>query len=357
MKSIRDGKFKVFLVAICSGLAAPEPARGDVETLLSEINRKPAEERIKLLTEGAKKEGVAHYYGSSNSSDIQELVKGFSRNYPFVDVRYTRLGGPSVVSKVTTEYRAGVFNVDVISVRGTLIPELISNKVIAKYQGPMQSFLRKGYFDTEGYLSGYYATGYTLIYNTTNVKPGEVPRSFEDLLNPRWKGRLVMDREEYDWLAGLIDVMGENKATAFFRRLVEQQRVKFKRGHALITQLVAAGEHDLLADGYVHSGVQFKTKGAPINFVFMNPTVVKPPSSIGIASRAAHPYAAALLADYHLSKEGQEFLAQKQFYWTSRRDVKWATEPGTELRVVSPLEWGGGKYNYVSELFRKIIGD
>jgi hypothetical protein len=64
-----------------------------------------------------------------------------------------------------------------------------------------------------------------------------------------------------------------------------------------------------------------------------------------------------LLADYHLSKEGQEFLAQKQFYWTSRRDVKWATEPGTELRVVSPLEWDGGKYNYVSELFRKIIGD
>ena len=166
-----------------------------------------------------------------------------------------------------------------------------------------------------------------------------------------------MDREEYDWLAGMIDLMGENKATAFFERLVKEQGVKFKRGHALITQLVAAGEHDLLIDGYVHSAVQLKTKGAPINFVFMNPTVVKPPSGIGIASRAPHPYSAALLADYHLSKEGQEFLAQKQFYWTSRRDVKWATEPGTELRVVSPLEWGGGKYNYVSELFRKIIGD
>jgi iron(III) transport system substrate-binding protein len=81
-----------------------------------------------------------------------------------------------------------------------------------------------------------------------------------------------MDREEYDWLAGLIDVMGENKATAFFKRLVEQG-VKFKRGHALITQLVAAGEHDLLVDGYVHNAVQFKTKGAPINFVFMNPTL------------------------------------------------------------------------------------
>lgn len=138
---------------------------------------------------------------------------------------------------------------------------------------------------------------------------------------------------------------------------MEQQGVKFKRGHALLTQLVAAGEHDLLVDGYVHSAVQFKTKGAPINFVFLNPTVVKPPSSLGIASKASHPHAAALLLDYHLSREGQEFLAQNQFYWTSRRDVRWATEPGTELSIVSPLEWSGDRYNYVSELFRKIISN
>ena len=71
---------------------------------------------------------------------------------------------------------------------------------------------------------------HTLIYNTTKVKPGEVPRSFEDLLNPRRKGRLVMDREEYDWLAGMIDLMGENKATAFLKKLVDEQGVKLKKG-------------------------------------------------------------------------------------------------------------------------------
>jgi iron(III) transport system substrate-binding protein len=267
------------------------------------------------------------------------------------------LGGPSVISRVTTEYRAGVFNVDLISIRGTLIPDLMSNKVIARYRSPMRDFLRTGYFDTEGYLSGYYATGYTIIYNTNNVKPAEVPKSYDELLQPRWKGRLVMDREEYDWLAAMIDLMGESKAIAFFKRLVTEQGLKFKRGHSLITQLVAAGEHDVLIDGYVHSASQFKAKGAPVNFVFMNPTPVKPPSGVAIAARAPHPYAAALLLDYHLSKEAQEIMAHNQFYWTSRRDVKWATEPGTELHVVSPMEWGGAKYNYVSALFRKIIGD
>jgi len=357
MKPILNGKSKIFLIGICFSLTVSPQVSADVESLLLEINHKPAEERLKVLTEGAKKEGVAYYYGSANLNDTQELLKGFTKNYPFVDVRYTRLGGPSVITRVTTEYRAGVFNVDVISVRGTLIPELISNKAIAKYQSPMVPFLRKGFFDTEGYLSGYYGTGYTLIYNTTKVKPAEVPKSFADLLNPRWKGRLVMDKEEYDWLAAMIDLMGESKATAFFKRLVEEQGLKFKRGHPLITQLVAAGEHDLLIDGYVHNAVQLKEKGAPINFVFMNPTPVKPPSAIGIASRSPHPHAAALLADYHLSKEAQEIMAQKQFYWTSRKDVKWATEPGTELSIVSPLEWGGKKYNHVIELFRKIIGE
>ena len=355
MKPIHKGKLGFFLVAVCSGLVMSQQSRADVETLLAEINRKPAEERLKLLVEGAKKEGVVYYYGATNLSDIQDLIRGFSKNYPFVDVRYTRLGGPSVVNKVITEYRAGVFNVDVVSMRGTFIPELAGKKIIARYKSPMVPFLRKGFTDTEGYMSGYYATGYTLIYNSARVKPAEVPRSYEDLLNPWWKGRLVMDSEEYDWLAGMIDLIGESKAASFFKRLVEEQGVKFKRGHTLITQLVAAGEHDLLVDGYVHNAGQFKTKGAPIDFVFTNPTIVKPPSVMAIASKAPHPHAAALFLDYKLSKEGQEIMARKQSHWTARTDVKWTIEPGTELHVVSPLDWGV-KYNHVRELFRKIAG-
>jgi iron(III) transport system substrate-binding protein len=89
-----------------------------------------------------------------------------------------------------------------------------------------------------------------LLYNSTRVKPAEVPKSYDDLLNPRWKGRLVMDREEYDWLAGMIVLMGESKAVSFLKRLVEEQSLNFQRGHSFITQLVAAGEYDLLVDGY-----------------------------------------------------------------------------------------------------------
>jgi hypothetical protein len=78
-----------FLLAICFGIAVPQKVSGNVETLLAEINRKPSEERLKILTEGAKREGVLYYYGATNLSDVQEIVKGFGKSYPFVDVRYT----------------------------------------------------------------------------------------------------------------------------------------------------------------------------------------------------------------------------------------------------------------------------
>lgn len=333
------------------------PAKADVDELLAEINRKPAPERSKILVAGAQKERVVYYYGSTSLSDTQEVIRGFNQQYPFIEVRFTRLGGASVANRIITEYRANLHNVDVVSLRGTFVPELADKKIIVKYKSPNAQFLRKGFADSEGYLAGVYATGYTMIYNTIRVKPGDAPKSYEDLLNRRWKTRLMMDAEGYDWFAGIIDLWGEEKASQYLKRLTQEQELKFQTGgsHTHMTQLVAAGEHDLLIDGYVHNGVDLKSKGAPIDFVFINPTIVKPPSTVSIAAKAPHPYAAALLVDYKLSKPSHELMALKQGRWTTRADVKWLAEPGTDIHVVSPMKWGR-RYHDVVTLFRKITG-
>ena len=312
-------------------------AEVSVESLLADINRKPAEQRLKALTEGAKKEGIVYHYGSINAPDNDELTRAFNKQYPFVEVRYTRLGAEQIVNRAVTEYRSGVPSADVISMR---------------YKSPMAAFLRRGFTDAEGFMATTFATGYAMIFNITRVKPAEVPKSYEDLLHPRWKRRLVLDQDAHDWFAGMIDLMGEDNAVGFLRKLVTEQGLKLKRNHSLITQLTAAGEHDLFIDGYVHNAVEFKTKGAPVDFVFTNPTIVKPPSVIAISARTTRPHAAALLLDYYLSKPAQEIMAHKQSRWTTRADVKWLTEPGTEIHVVSPLKWGR-RYNEVVELFRK----
>ena len=118
---------------------------------------------------------------------------------------------------------------------------------------------------------------------------------------------------------------------------------------------MAAGEHDLFVDGYVQNAVQLKAAKAPIDLAFTNPTLVKPPSALGIASKAPHPYAAALMVDFYLSKEAQEILSQKLGYRTVHKDVRWLPKSPYDLHVVPQLEWGR-KYNQLVQDFRKIAG-
>jgi iron(III) transport system substrate-binding protein len=335
-------------------VALPGTGRSDVAELLTQINRKPAEERQQLLLENAKKEGGLTLYTATNVRDTQDVIAGFNKHYPFLKVSSLSLGGPGVLNKITTEYRAGAHNADVVVLTGNNALELIEKKIVAIYKSPMIPFVRKGFVDEEGYWPGVYAIGYTIIYNTKRVGPREVPRQYEDLLNPRWKGNMIMDAEAHDLLAGLIDLWGEKKAAHFLQQLADTQAVRFARqSHTFMTQLVAAGEHDLIVDGYVHNAVKMKSEGAPIDFVFLRPTIVRTPSVIAITAHAPHPYAAALFEDYHLSKEASEIMVKNQGRWAPRKDVKWTVEPETDVHVVPMFVWGR-KNRELVEFFNKL---
>jgi iron(III) transport system substrate-binding protein len=344
----------VLFVAL-AGFIQPAVSHAAVEEILAELNARPVEERQKLLVENAKREGTVTFYAATNLRDTQEIVAGFNKHYPSIKVAISSLGGPGVLNKVTTEQRAGVTQADVVTLTGGYVPELIEKKTLAKYRSPMFGSLRKGFVDAEGYWPGVYAIGYTIIYNTKRVAPKEIPKRYEGLLSPRWKGNMVMDMEAHDLLAGLIDLWGEAKATDFLRRLAADSAVRFSRqSHTFMTQLVATGEHDVIVDGYVHNAVALKEKGAPIDYVVMNPTIVRPPSIIAITARAPHPYAAALFLDYHLSKEASEIMVKNQGRWAPRKDVPWSVEPQGEIHVVSALQWGP-KMRKLVELFNSSV--
>ena len=324
--------------------------------LLAQINGKPAEERQKLLVENARQEGTVTFYSATNFRDTQEIVAAFNKHYPFIKVAFLSLGGPGVLNKALTEFRAAMYQADVVTLTGGYVPELVDRKILAKYKSPMVPFLRKGFVDAEGYWPGVYAIGHTIIYNSTRVSAREAPKRDEDLLASRWKGNMIMDAEAHDLLAGLIDLWGEEKASAFLTRLAVEQKVRFAReSHTFMTQLVASGEHDLIVDGYIHNAVALKEKGAPIDYVIMNPTIVRPPSTIAIAAHSPHPHAAALFVDYHLSKEASEIMVKNQGRWAPRKDVQWTVEPEAELHVVSALEWGR-KVRHLVDLFNKAAG-
>src|SRR5215510_10506733 len=93
---------KVFLLFVAiNWLLGTElhAAEVNVETLLADINRRPAEQRLKALAEGAKKEGIVYHYGSINAPDNDELTRAFTKQYPFLEVRYTRLGAEQIVNR------------------------------------------------------------------------------------------------------------------------------------------------------------------------------------------------------------------------------------------------------------------
>jgi iron(III) transport system substrate-binding protein len=341
------------LIAIYFVTVSPS-ARAAVEETLADLNARPVEERQRLITENARKEGTITLYTATNIRDTQEIVAGFNKNYPYVKVNIASLGGPGVLNRTLTEYRAGVNQTDVVVLNGINAVELIDKKIVARYKSPMVPFLRKGFVDAEGYWPGVYTIGYAIIYNNKRVAGKDAPKRYEDLLTPRWKGNMIMDNTAHDLLAGWIDLWGEAKAASFLKRLTEEQQLTFSRqSHTFMTQLVAAGEHDLIVDGYAHNAVKFKSEGAPIDFVFMNPTILRTPSVIAVAARAPHPYAAALFVDYHLSKEASEIMVEKQGRWTPRKDVKWTVEPEGQLHVLNMLEWGR-KFRQLVALFNKM---
>src|SRR5215470_11525548 len=143
-----------FFLAVSVWILFARPAAADVEETLAQLNRRPAEERERVLVENAKKEGSLTLYTATNTRDTQDIINGFTKRYPGLKVDFLSLGGPGVLNKMTTEYRAGVYNVDVVVLTGNNALELIDRKMVVRYKSPMIPFVRKGFVDDEGLWPG-----------------------------------------------------------------------------------------------------------------------------------------------------------------------------------------------------------
>ena len=119
------------------------------------------------------------------------------------------------------------------------------------------------------------------------MKPADVPNSYEDLLNPRWVGKIALEAGDTDWFASMVKSMGEAKGLAFFRKLA-QMRPQVRTGHTLMGELVASGEIPLAASIYNHNAERLAVKGAPIKWKALKPTFGRP-NAVAVAKRAQHP--------------------------------------------------------------------
>jgi iron(III) transport system substrate-binding protein len=150
---------------------------------------------------------------------------------------------------------------------------------------------------------------FTIGYNTNLVKPEEVPKTYEELAEPRWAGRVGIEASDVDWFGAMVKAMGEQKGLAFFRKLAEN-KPQLRSGHTLMAELLASGEIPLAATIYNHNVERLTVKGAPVKWKALTPTFGRP-NAIGLARRAPHPHAALVFADFMLSKEGQTIIKER----------------------------------------------
>ena len=305
------------------------------------------------IIEGAKKEGAVMWYTSMAIDQSKVVVDRFQQRYPFIKTSFLRLGGGAVMNRVLTEARAGKHLFDVVGGRGEMIQAFKERGLLASYRSPETAMIDPDLFDKDGYWYVYYVVPNALGYNTKLVKKEAVPKTYEELLHPKWKGRKIsMDNEGYLLLQGLSSAWGREKAIDYMRKLAGQEPV-LSRGNTERVTMTSAGEYPLVI-AYAHAVEREKFKGGPMDWIALEPAVVEiDPLMIG--SKAPNPNAARLFLDYVLSKEGQEMLLEFQRI-PVRKDVE--PKPARLFRGYQRVVERPDDYKYFSEnvkLFQEIF--
>ncbi len=264
------------------------------------------EEAASDLVAKARKEGKVVLYHSTTVRDIQSLVKAFEAKYPPIKVESYRAGADKLLTKILSEVRANKYVPDVIEMRGFEISLLKQKGLLMKYNSPNYQSYPPEFLDPDGYWANLYYVTRTIAYNTKLVAAKDVPRRYEDLLKPQWKGQLAMDERDYEWFGNILEIMGQEKGMAFLKKL-GQQKINFRSGRTLLVTLVAAGEFPVFLTASGYAVAQMKDEGAPVDWVSFDPTLVNL-NMVAIAAHVNHPHAAKLFADFVSSKEGQSLV-------------------------------------------------
>ena len=266
----------------------------------------------KDIIDGAKKEGKVLLYTALTIHEIDEMTAPFVKKYPFIKVESFRGNSLQLLQKITIEARAGRPQVDIAQFSGFEAWQLQKLGFLQSYKSPEARTFPAAYKDPDGYWTTLYANSLVLGFNPKVVAPADVPKKWDDLLQPKWKGdKLALDRDEGVWYGGLALYWGKERADKFMRALAEQQPT-MRKGHTLIATLMSSGEFPM-GLVYAHRVEEMKAKGMnTIEWVPLEP-IVATPDVIAIGKNAPNPNAAKLLVDFFLSKEGQT-ISQKQQY-------------------------------------------
>jgi iron(III) transport system substrate-binding protein len=273
-------------------------------------------DRTERLVAAAKKEGSLMYYTTTPPAYVKLLADGFEKKYG-IKVNIWRGLSEQVLQRTIAETRGGKHAVDVIQSQSVAMEALYREGMLLPVKTPLtKNLIQDALPSNNGWVPSMHYV-FVMAYNTNKVKKEELPKTYDDLLDPKWKGRLAIESSDYDWFYALSKDMGEQKARTLFCALGSKNEMSVRHGHALLTTLVSSGEVPMGLTLYQYSPAQAKAQGAPIDWHAIEPAIATT-DGIGVAKKAPHPNAAILFFDYMLSDEGQAIIAKIGYVPTSK---------------------------------------
>jgi len=288
--------------------------------------------------EAAKKEGKVVWYTSLALPSAEKVAKLFEAAYPGIKVDVNRTGSERILSRVMQELQAGIKNVDVIHTSDAGHFVLLKNKsLLTKYTPAGVDRFPAGFKDKDGYYYGLRATVNVIAYNTKAVTAAEAPKTWKDLLDPKWKGKMVTAHPGYSGvIATHVLALVNQYGWDFFKQLA-QNKLMLVQSAVDPAGVVASGERPVAVDGGEYTFYQTRKKGNPVELVYPKEGVPLVVSPTAIAAGAPHPNAAKLFTDFSFTREVQQVMADSEGLYTGHPEVKYPTDKPklSDLKLLS----------------------
>jgi iron(III) transport system substrate-binding protein len=297
----------ILLLGACGGSPSAPSGGQDKGTAAnvdySELEKLSADELVKR----AEGEGQLDLYTSMTSDVADEVTSAFEDEYD-ITVNLYRASSETVLQRILQEQQAGFRGNDLVETNATEMFALEKEGRLAPYNGAPRNTV-----DKAGVFPSWTATRFNIFapsWNTKLVKKGEQPKSWEELADRKWKGKISMEVGDYDWFLTLHEYWvkqgkSAQEAEQLFRGMA--RNAKIVKGHTVQGELLSAGQFAVAVSNYTYLTQRLVDKGAPIAYRPLVQPLIARPNGVGLMKTAKHPAAALLFTNWILTK-GQDVL-------------------------------------------------
>ncbi|MFM9997998.1 MAG: ABC transporter substrate-binding protein [Burkholderiaceae bacterium] len=291
-------------------------------------------DRMERIIAAAKKEGTLTLYTTIAEKDLPVLIKPFEAKYG-IKVVVWRAGTDKVLQRTLAEAAAKRYDVDLVHFGSPEMEALSREKVLQPVLSPTYKDLQPGSVPPHHEWAATVLSVWVQAYNTNLVRKEDLPRTYQDLLDPKWKGKLGIEAKNQDWFATVVQLNGgADKGLKFFQDLVARNGISPRTGHTLLTNMVVSGEVPMALTVYNYMPEQARKKGAPIAWFAIEPAIARS-NAIGVARRAPHPAAALLFHEYMIT-EAQQLMTTIDYVPTNTKMV--SPLRGVKILITDPIQ-------------------